>query len=84
MTAAFDGFQRELIVENTRADLRAAARQGWRGGRPEGMGERTIRHAEAMLKDTENFPFISDVIDHLKIGRTAFYRHFPPDRIRQL
>ena len=37
-----------------------------------------------MLKDTENYPFIGDVIDQLKIGRTAFYRYFPPDRIKQL
>jgi hypothetical protein len=37
-----------------------------------------------MLKDTENYPFIGDVIDQLKIGRTAFYRYFPTDRIKQL
>jgi hypothetical protein len=40
--------------------------------------------AEAMLKDTVNYPFVGDVIDHLKVGRTAFYRYFPPDRIREL
>lgn len=34
MTAAFDEFQRELIVENTRAGLKAANRRGRRGGRP--------------------------------------------------
>ena len=28
--------------------------------------------------------WIGDVIDHLEIGRTAFYRYFPPDRLRQL
>ena len=28
MTAAFDEFQRELIVENTRAGLKAAAKRG--------------------------------------------------------
>ena len=32
MTTAFDEFQRELIVENTRAGLAAADRQGRRGG----------------------------------------------------
>ena len=37
-----------------------------------------------MLKDTEKYPFIGDVIDQLKIGRTAFYRYFPTDRIKQL
>ena len=40
--------------------------------------------AEAMLKDTVNYPFVGDVIDQLRIGRTAFYRYFPPDRIREL
>ena len=71
MTAAFDEFQRELIVENTRAGLAAANKRGRRGGRPRAMNEQTIKHAEAMLKDTENYPFIGDVIDQLKI-RFAF------------
>ena len=48
------------------------------------MDKEGIRVAEAMLRDTMNYPFVSDVIDHLKIGRTAFYRYFPPDRIREL
>jgi DNA invertase Pin-like site-specific DNA recombinase len=84
MTAAFDEFQREMIVENTRAGLKAANKRGRRGGRPRAMDEQTRKHAEAMLKDIENYPFISDVIDQIKIGRTAFYRYFPPDRIKQL
>lgn len=33
---------------------------------------------------SENYPFVGDVIDQLKIGRTAFYRYFLPDRIKQL
>ena len=84
MTAAFDEFQRELIVENTRAGLAAANKRGRRGGRPKGMNEQSTRNAEAMLKDTENYPFVGDVIDQLNIGRTAFYKYFPPDRIREL
>ena len=39
MTAAFDEFQRELIVENTRAGLAAANKRGRRGGRPRAMNE---------------------------------------------
>jgi hypothetical protein len=84
VTAALDEFQRELIVENTLAGLAAANKRGRRGGRPKGMDEEGLRKAEAMLKDTENYPFVGDVIDKLKIGRTAFYRYFPPDRIREL
>ena len=43
-----------------------------------------LDHVAGMLKDTENYPFIGDVIDQLKIGRTEFYRYFPTDRIKQL
>ena len=53
-------------------------------GRPKAMNEQTIKQAEALLKDTENYPFIGDVIDQLGIGRTAFYRYFPTDRIKEL
>lgn len=84
MTAAFDEFQRELIVENTRAGLAAANKRGRRGGRPRALDDKKIKNAEAMLKDAENYPFIGDIIDQLQIGRTAFYRYFPPDRIHEL
>jgi DNA invertase Pin-like site-specific DNA recombinase len=84
MTAAFDEFQRQLIVENNRASLNATAKRGRRCGGPKAMNEQNIKHAEAMLKDTENYPFIGDVIDQLKIGPTAFYKYFPTDRIKQL
>jgi DNA invertase Pin-like site-specific DNA recombinase len=78
ITAAFDEFQRELI-ENTKAGLVAARKRGRRGGRPPVLDKEKIR-----FKDTVNYPFVGDVIDHLRIGRTAFYRYFPPDRIREL
>ena len=48
------------------------------------MDERTLRCAEAMLRDTGNHPVVGAVIDQLEVGRTAFYRYFPPNRIRQL
>jgi len=43
-----------------------------------------LRTAKAMLKDTENYPFISDIIKALNIGRTTFYRHFSPKIIQKL
>jgi hypothetical protein len=55
-----------------------------RDGRFKVLDKERTRVAEAMLKDAVNDPFIGDVIDHLRIGRTAFYRSFPPDRIREL
>ena len=84
MTAAFDQFQRELIVENTKAGLAAARNSGRKGGRPRAMDDEKVRLAEALLRDRENYPFVNDVIKQLEIGRTAFYRYFPPERIREL
>ncbi len=84
MNAAFDQFQREIIVENTKAGLKNARKHGRIGGRPTLMTDDKMRVAQAMLKDTENYPFISDIIKTLDIGRTTFYRHFPPERIEQL
>ena len=84
MNAAFDQFNREIIVENTNAGLRAAKKNGRVGGRPLLMTEDKKRTAQAMLKDIENYPFITDIIKTLGIGRTAFYRHFPPESIQKL
>jgi DNA invertase Pin-like site-specific DNA recombinase len=84
MTAAFDQFQCELIIENTRAGLNTARKKGRKGGRPPRMTKDKIRTAEAMLKDTENYTFISDIIAHLGVGRTTFYRHFQPERIKEI
>ena len=47
------------------------------------MAPQTLNHVEAILKGTENYQFIGDVIDQLHIGRTAFYRYFPPERIKE-
>lgn len=84
MNAAFDQFQREIIVENTKAGLKSARKQGRVGGRPAVMTDEKIRTAKAMLKDTENYPFISDIIKTISIGRTTFYRHFPPEEIQKI
>ena len=84
MNAAFDQFQREIIVENTKAGLKSARKNGRVGGRPKIMSEEKIRAAKAMLKDNENYPFISDIIKALQIGRTTFYRHFSPEVIQKI
>ncbi len=84
MNAAFDQFQREIIVENTKAGLKTARKHGRIGGRPQIMNDEKIRAAHAMLKDTDSYPFISDIIKALHIGRTTFYRHFPPEKIENI
>jgi hypothetical protein len=48
------------------------------------LDKEAIRAVEALLKDTANYPFVGDVIERLRISRTAFYRYFPSDRIREL
>ena len=83
MNAAFDQFQREIIVENTKAGLESARKKGRIGGRPKILNDEKLKTAKAMLKDTENYPFISDVIKTLDIGRTSFYRYFPPEEIQK-
>lgn len=84
MNAAFDQFQREIIVDNTKAGLKSARKNGRIGGRPPLMTDEKRRTAKALLKDTENYPFISDIIKTLSIGRTTFYRHFPPEEIQKI
>ncbi len=80
MNASFDQFQRESIVENTKAALKSARKNGRIGGRTLLMTNEKLCMANAMLKDVENYPFISDIIKTLRIGRTTFYRHLPPRR----
>ncbi len=77
-------FERDLIRERTMAGLAAARARGRRGGRPSKLTPELRRQAEAMLRDTRGYPFVSDVIRNLSIGRTAFYHHFPKERIREL
>jgi DNA invertase Pin-like site-specific DNA recombinase len=84
INASFDQFQREIIVENTKAGLQAARNNGRIAGRPLIMTDNKIRTAESMIKDKENYPFISDVIKGVGVGRTTFYRHFSLEKIAQL
>lgn len=47
------------------------------------MTDNKIRTAQSMLKDAENYPFISDIIKTLEIGRTTFYKYFTIEQIHQ-
>ena len=84
INAAFDQFQREIIVENTRAGLKSAREHGRIGGRPKIMNDERIKLIRAMIKDTVAYPFISDVIRAAKIGRRTFYRYFSADKVHKL
>ena len=84
INASFDQFLREIIVENTKAGLKTARNQGRIGGRPKAMPEDKLKAAQSMLKDKDSYPFISDIIKSLQVGRTTFYKFFPPDKIQEL
>ncbi len=77
-------FERDPIRERIMAGLAAARARGRRGGRPSKLTPELRRQAEAMLRNTKGYAFVSDVIRNLSIGRTAFYHHFPKERIREL
>lgn len=51
MNAAFDQFQRKIIVENTQAGLKSARKNGWIGSLPTLMTDERIRAAQSMLKN---------------------------------
>lgn len=84
INAAFDQFQREIIVDTTKAGLANARRHGRVGGRPPLMTEEKLRLAKSMIKDAETYPFLADIIRTLNIGRTTFYRYFPPHIIQSI
>ena len=63
ITAAFDEFQRELIVEKHQIGPCSNPKAGRRGGRSPALDKEGIRAAEAMFKDTANYPFVGNVID---------------------
>tara|TARA_B100000614_G_C14521131_1_gene482617 strand:+ start:272 stop:538 length:267 start_codon:yes stop_codon:yes gene_type:complete len=84
MNASFDQFYREIIVENIKAGLASARKNGRIGGRTSIIADDKKRTAKSMIKDSENYPFISDIIKALGVGRTTFYRHFPPEEIQKI
>ena len=67
----------DLIRERTVADLAAPRARERKGGRPGKLTPELRHQAEAILSDKKGYPFISDVIRSLTIGRTAFHHYFP-------
>ena len=84
MIAAFNEFQRELIVDNINAGLKVAKERGIKLGRPSVITEEKRKLVMAMLKDTEHYPFISDIIKASGMTRPTFYRHFSINLIKNI
>lgn len=75
--AALAEFERELIVERTKAGLAAARARGRRGGRPYKMTASKLRLARASMADPETM--VRDLCAELGVTRQTLYRHVSPD-----
>ena len=70
-------FERELIVERTRAGLASARARGRQGGRPFKMTLAKLRLAQAAMSDPETQ--VGDLCSELGISRQTLYRHVTPE-----
>ena len=75
--AALAEFERELIVERTRAGLVAARARGRFGGRPYKMTAAKLRLAMAAMAQRETQ--VGELCQELGITRQTLYRHVGPD-----
>ena len=74
--AALAEFERELIVERTKAGLLAARARGRHGGRPYKMTAAKLRLAQAAMADPETG--VGELCRELGITRQTLYRHVGP------
>ena len=74
--AALAEFERELIVERTRAGLQAARARGRHGGRPFKMTSAKLRLAQAAMGQPETK--VAELCVELGITRQTLYRHVDP------
>lgn len=75
--AALSEFERELIVERTRAGIAAARARGRNGGAPFKMTAAKLRLAQAAMGKAETK--IGPLCRELGITRQTLYRHVAPD-----
>jgi DNA invertase Pin-like site-specific DNA recombinase len=75
--AALAEFERELIVERTRAGLASARARGRVGGRPYTMTPAKVRLAMAAMSDPETR--VNELCAELGVTRQTLYRHVSPD-----
>jgi DNA invertase Pin-like site-specific DNA recombinase len=75
--AALAEFERELIVERTRAGMAAARARGRSGGRPYKMTAAKLRLAMAAMGQRETR--VGELCKELSITRQTLYRHVGPD-----
>lgn len=77
MFAALAEFERELIVERTKAGLSAARARGRRGGRPRKMDKETLRMAMAAMANPQSIA--TEVAKRLNITTATLYTYVNGD-----
>lgn len=75
--AALSEFERELVVERTRAGLAAARARGRNGGRPFALTPAKLRLAAAAMGQPETA--VRTLCAELGVSRQTLYRHVGPD-----
>lgn len=71
IVAAFAQFERDNMIENTKAGLDAARARGKVGGRPPKLDAKKIAMAKELRKDPTRT--VQEICDVLKISRATFY-----------
>ena len=69
-------FERELIIERTKAGLQAARARGRVGGRKFNLTKAQVRLAEASMKNRDTS--VADLCKELKITRATLYKYVSP------
>ena len=75
--AALAEFERDLIVERTKAGLAAARARGRKGGAPFKMTTSKLRRIQAAMGKPETV--VSQICKELKISKQTLYRYVAPD-----
>ena len=71
IVAAFAQFERDNMIENTRAGQEAARARGKNGGRPPKLGVKKTATAKELRKDPSRT--VKDLCEVLQISRATFY-----------
>ena len=73
IVAAFAQFERDTMIENTKAGLDAARARGKHGGRPKKLDDKKAAMARELRKD--NTRTVNEICEVLKISRATFYNY---------
>lgn len=79
IVAAFAQFERDNMIENTKAGLEAARSRGKKGGRRPVMDDKKKASALALRADPQR-P-VDEICRTLNISRSTFYRYTKPESI---